>query len=35
VPPPKTVDEMAERLSHTDYEIKDFYLSLKDLTGAK
>jgi peroxiredoxin (alkyl hydroperoxide reductase subunit C) len=35
VPPPKTVDEMAERLSHTDYEIKDFYLSLKELPGAK
>ncbi len=30
VPPPKTVDEVAERLSHTDREIKDFYLSFKD-----
>jgi peroxiredoxin (alkyl hydroperoxide reductase subunit C) len=31
VPPPKTTTEVAERLSHTDYEIKDFYLSLKEL----
>jgi peroxiredoxin (alkyl hydroperoxide reductase subunit C) len=30
VPPPKTVDEVAERLSHTDREVKDFYLSFKD-----
>ena len=29
-PPPKTVDEVAERLSHPDREIKDFYLTLKD-----
>ena len=28
--PPKTVDEVAERLSHSDREIKDFYLTLKD-----
>ena len=31
VPPPRTVAEVEERLSHTDREIKDFYLSLKDL----
>lgn len=31
VPPPKTVGDVAERLSHTEYEIRDFYLSLKDL----
>jgi len=30
VPPPKTVEEVAERLSHPDREIKDFYLTLKD-----
>ncbi len=30
VPPPKTVEEVAERLSHSDREIKDFYLTLKD-----
>ena len=30
VSPPKTVDEVAERLSHTHREIKDFYLSFKD-----
>ena len=30
VSPPKTVDEVAERLSHPDREIKDFYLTLKD-----
>ena len=32
VSPPKTVDEVAERLSHPDREVKDFYLTLKDLT---
>jgi len=31
VPPPKTVADVAERLSHQDYDIKDFYLSLKEL----
>lgn len=31
VPPPKTVKEVEERLSHTDRDIKDFYLSLKEL----
>lgn len=31
VPPPKTVAEVQERLSHKDYDIKDFYLSLRDL----
>lgn len=31
VPAPKTVSEIAERRSHSDYEIRDFYLSLKDL----
>lgn len=30
VAPPKTVDEVQERLSHTDREVRDFYLSLKD-----
>ena len=31
VPPPKTVADVDERLSHTDREIRDFYLSLKEL----
>ena len=31
VPPPKTVKEVEERLSHPDREIKDFYLTLKDV----
>ncbi len=31
VPPPKTVDEVAEREGHTDYERYDFYLNKKDL----
>jgi peroxiredoxin 2/4 len=31
VPPPKTVADVEERLSHQDREIRDFYLSLKDL----
>ncbi len=31
VSPPKTVEEVAERLSHPDREVKDFYLTLKDL----
>lgn len=35
VPPPKTITEVDERLSHKDYEIKDFYLSMKDLPKAK
>ena len=30
VPPPKTVEEVEERLSHPDREVKDFYLTLKD-----
>ena len=30
VPPPKTVAEVEERLSHADREVKDFYLTLKD-----
>lgn len=32
VPPPKTMTEVAERLSHAgkDYEVKDFYLSLRE-----
>jgi peroxiredoxin (alkyl hydroperoxide reductase subunit C) len=32
VPPPKTTSEVAERLSHAgkDYEVKDFYLSLRE-----
>jgi peroxiredoxin 2/4 len=31
VPPPKTVADVDERLSHKDREIRDFYLSLKEL----
>jgi peroxiredoxin (alkyl hydroperoxide reductase subunit C) len=31
VPPPKTVDEVAERLARTDTERIDFYLSKKKL----
>lgn len=31
VPPPKTEAEVAERLSHKDYERLDFYLNKKDL----
>jgi peroxiredoxin (alkyl hydroperoxide reductase subunit C) len=31
VSPPKTVADVEERLSHTDREIRDFYLSLKEL----
>ena len=31
VSPPKTVKEVEERLSHPDREIKDFYLTLKDI----
>lgn len=31
VPPPKTLDEMNERLENTDYEVIDFYLAKKDL----
>ena len=31
VPPPKTVKEVEERLSHPDREVKDFYLTLKDI----
>ena len=33
VPPPKTVTELQERLSHQgkDYDVRDFYLCLKDL----
>lgn len=30
VPPPRTVEEVEERLSHSDREVKDFYLTLKD-----
>jgi len=30
VPPPKQVEEVAERLSHQDYEVRDFYLCLRD-----
>jgi peroxiredoxin (alkyl hydroperoxide reductase subunit C) len=30
VPPPKTSAEVEERLSHTDYEMRDFYLCLRD-----
>ncbi|NKB81935.1 MAG: peroxiredoxin [Nitrospirales bacterium] len=31
VPPPRTVQEVEERLSYEDREIRDFYLTLKDL----
>lgn len=31
VPPPKTLEEMEERLSNTSYEKVDFYLAKKDL----
>lgn len=31
VPPPTTVGEVEERLSHPDREVKDFYLTLKDI----
>ena len=30
VPPPKSVADVAERLGHKDYEIRDFYLCLRD-----
>ena len=30
VPPPKQVAEVKERLGHTDYEMKDFYLCLRE-----
>jgi peroxiredoxin (alkyl hydroperoxide reductase subunit C) len=30
VPPPKSVAEIAERLSHDEYEKREFYLCLKD-----
>ncbi len=35
VPPPKTVEELEKHLSNQDLEHKDFYLSMKDLTGKK
>ena len=31
VPPPKTLDEMNERIENTEYEKVDFYLAKKDL----
>lgn len=31
VPPPKTLDEMEERLANTEYEMTDFYLAKKDI----
>jgi hypothetical protein len=30
VPPPKVVDDVKERLGHGDYDVKDFYLCLKE-----
>jgi peroxiredoxin (alkyl hydroperoxide reductase subunit C) len=33
VPPPKTVDEVAERGRHAEYERFDFYLNKKDLAA--
>ena len=37
VPPPKQVAEVQERLSHAgkDYEVRDFYLCLRDQPLAK
>ena len=35
VGPPKQFSEIAERLSHKDYEIRDFYLCLRDLPAEK
>jgi peroxiredoxin (alkyl hydroperoxide reductase subunit C) len=37
VPPPKSVAEVTERLGHTgkDYDVKDFYLSFKELPKTK
>jgi peroxiredoxin 2/4 len=37
VPPPKMVSEVKERLSHQgkDYDVKDFYLCLKDLPNVQ
>ncbi|MCW5981481.1 MAG: peroxiredoxin [Bryobacteraceae bacterium] len=37
VPPPKMVNEVQERLSHKgkDYDVKDFYLCLKELPAKK
>ena len=37
VPPPKSVAEVAERLGHAgkDYDVKDFYLSFKELPKTK
>jgi peroxiredoxin (alkyl hydroperoxide reductase subunit C) len=31
VPPPKTLDEMDERLKSTEYELIDFYLAKQEL----
>lgn len=31
VPPPKTLDEMNERLANTEYEVIDFYLAKKEI----
>lgn len=31
VPPPKTLNEMNERLSNTEYEVIDFYLAKKEI----
>jgi len=35
VGPPKQFSEVAERLSHKDYEVRDFYLCLRDLPAEK
>ena len=35
VPAPRSVSDVEERLSHKDYEMKDFYLALKDLPAEK
>ncbi len=35
VPPPKVVDEVRERLEHKDYDVKDFYLCLRELPSAQ
>lgn len=35
VPPPKTVAQVADRLSRKDTEIRDFYLSMKELAKSQ
>jgi peroxiredoxin (alkyl hydroperoxide reductase subunit C) len=35
VPPPKQVSEVEERLNNKDYQLKDFYLAMKDVPSKK